>query len=53
VLFEEQTIDALIDAVEGFRDGDFDPAAIVRHARGFSRDAFVAGMRAQIAQLMG
>jgi glycosyltransferase involved in cell wall biosynthesis len=53
VLFDEQTVDALIDAVEGFRDGDFDPAAIVSHARGFSRDVFMAGMRAQIDRLMG
>ena len=52
VLFDEQTVDALINAVEGFRDSGFDPAAIVRHARGFSRDVFMAGMRAQIDRLM-
>jgi hypothetical protein len=53
VLFGEQTVDALSDAVEGFRDKDFMPTEIARHARRFSRDVFVAGMRAQIAQLMG
>jgi glycosyltransferase involved in cell wall biosynthesis len=53
MLFDEQTVEALIAAVEGFRDGDFDPAAIVRHARGFSREVFLAAMRAQIDGLMG
>jgi glycosyltransferase involved in cell wall biosynthesis len=52
VLFDEQTVDALIDAIEGFRAGDFEPAAIVRHASGFSREVFKAGMRAQLEQLM-
>ncbi len=53
ILFDEQSVDALIDTVEGFRDPDFDPAAIVRHASGFSRDVFIAGLRAQIDLLMG
>ena len=52
LLFEEQIVEALIDAVEGFHDADFDPAAIVAHARGFSRDVFIAAMRDQIEQLM-
>lgn len=52
MLFDEQTVEALIAAVESFRDGDFDPATIVHHARGFSREVFIAGMRAQIDTLM-
>jgi glycosyltransferase involved in cell wall biosynthesis len=53
VLFEEQSADALIAAVEGFHDSDFDPASIVAHAGKFSRDVFVAAMRSQIDHLMG
>jgi glycosyltransferase involved in cell wall biosynthesis len=53
ILFDEQSVDALIEAVEGFREDDFDPAAIVAHARGFSRDVFIASMREQIDRLMG
>jgi glycosyltransferase involved in cell wall biosynthesis len=52
ILFDEQSIDALVNAVEGFRDGDFDPAAIAAHAGKFSRDVFLAGMHEQIRQLL-
>jgi glycosyltransferase involved in cell wall biosynthesis len=52
LLFEEQSIDALVDAVEGFRDDDFEPDAIVAHARRFSREIFIARMREQIDRLM-
>jgi glycosyltransferase involved in cell wall biosynthesis len=52
ILFDEQSVDALIAAVEGFREEDFDPMAIVAHAGGFSRDVFIDGMREQIARLM-
>ena len=52
ILFEEQSVDALVDTVEGFRDADFDPAAIVAHAAKFSRDIFVANMRKQIDRLL-
>lgn len=52
VLFDEQDVEALIEAVENFRACDFDPAVIAAHARMFSRDAFVAAMRQQIADLM-
>ena len=52
MLFDEQSVEALTDAVEGFREWDFDPAAIVAHANGFSRDVFTAGMRQQIDRLM-
>jgi glycosyltransferase involved in cell wall biosynthesis len=52
ILIDEQSIDALVNAVEGFRDGDFDPAAIVAHAGNFSRDVFLTGMHEQIHQLL-
>lgn len=52
MLFDEQSVDALIAAVEGFRAGDFDPRAIVAHARTFSRDRFIAAMTAEIDRLM-
>jgi glycosyltransferase involved in cell wall biosynthesis len=53
VLFGEQDVEALVDAVEGFRDADFDPAAIAAHAGKFSREVFIAAMRDQIDRLMG
>jgi glycosyltransferase involved in cell wall biosynthesis len=53
ILFDEQSVEALIDAVEGFHEPDFDPAAIIAHAGGFSREVFTAGMREQINRLMG
>lgn len=53
ILFDEQSVDALIEAVEGFREDDFDPTAIVSHARSFSRDVFTGRMREQIDRLMG
>ncbi|HVH82155.1 MAG TPA: glycosyltransferase, partial [Stellaceae bacterium] len=53
ILFNEQSVEALIDAVEAFCSDDFDPEAVVAHARRFSRDVFVDGMREQIARLMG
>lgn len=52
ILFDEQSVDALIDAVEGFRDAEFDPARIVAHAAQFSREIFVANMRRQIDRLL-
>jgi hypothetical protein len=53
ILFDDQSVDTLIGAIEGFREGDFDPVAIVAHASGFSREVFTAGMRQQIDRLMG
>jgi glycosyltransferase involved in cell wall biosynthesis len=52
VIFDEQSVEALIDAVEGFRDADFNPLAIVAHARNFSREVFIAAMREQVDRLM-
>lgn len=53
VFFDEQSVDALIAAVEGFREDDFDPMAIAAHAGKFSREAFVAAMRDQVARVTG
>jgi glycosyltransferase involved in cell wall biosynthesis len=53
LLFREQSVEALIDAVEGFCEDDFNPLAIVEHAGKFSREVFVAGMRAQLDELTG
>ena len=46
--FNEQSVDALIAAVEEFREGDFDPARIVAYSRRFSRERFVEAMTEQI-----
>ena len=40
VMFREPTTTALIDAVSRFRAGDFDPAALSRHAGKFSKERF-------------
>lgn len=52
-LFDEQSADAIVAAVEAFRDSDFDPAAIVRHAGRFSRARFVTEMTELIARETG
>lgn len=55
LLFEEQTAEALIDAVERFersRDG-FTPAACRANAERFSAGNFREGMRAAVARHMG
>lgn len=53
LLFEEQSIDAIVDAVENFRDSAFDPEAIAAHAQKFSRRRFIADMTAQVDELLG
>jgi glycosyltransferase involved in cell wall biosynthesis len=52
-LFDDQSVDALIEAVQGFCASDFDPAKLVAHARNFSRERFATAMTAQIHRLMG
>src|ERR1700722_14692845 len=52
IFFDEQSVDALIAAVEEFSTADFDPTAIAAHAAKFSREAFVTGMSEQIRQLL-
>jgi glycosyltransferase involved in cell wall biosynthesis len=53
LLFDEQSVDAIIDAVHKFRASDFEPAKIVAHASRFSVDRFVCEMSAQIDWLLG
>jgi glycosyltransferase involved in cell wall biosynthesis len=50
--FNEQSVDALIAAVEGFRSADFDPTRIVAHSHRFSRQRFIEAMTRQIDQLL-
>jgi glycosyltransferase involved in cell wall biosynthesis len=52
VFFEEQSADALIEAVEFFerRSAAFDPRAIRQHALRFDRPRFVAEIRALLAE---
>jgi glycosyltransferase involved in cell wall biosynthesis len=52
LLFKEQTVEALVDAVEQFRAIDFDPQKIAAHARQFSRQRFVTQMTAQFDRLL-
>jgi glycosyltransferase involved in cell wall biosynthesis len=52
LLFKEQTVEALIDAVEQFRRMDFDPQKIAAHARQFSRQRFITQMTAQFDRLL-
>lgn len=47
LLFPEQSVEAIVEAIrrfEGERLWDVDSAALVRHASGFSEDAFRAGI---------
>jgi glycosyltransferase involved in cell wall biosynthesis len=52
LLFKEQTVEALIDAVEECRRIDFDPQKIAAHARQFSRQRFVTQMTTQFDRLL-
>jgi glycosyltransferase involved in cell wall biosynthesis len=47
-LFAEQTPDSLAGAVRGFRDSDYDPAAIRAHAQKFDSRVFKARLRALV-----
>lgn len=55
VFFEEQTVDALADAVERFErvQDSFDPDAIRRHAQRFDRPRFLDEMRRLLAPYLG
>lgn len=48
MLFEHQTVEALIEAVTAFEKMDFDRDAILEHANGFSGDVF----KARVAELL-
>lgn len=52
ILFHEQSVDALIAAVEQLEDSEFDSAAIAAHARAFDRVHFKKRMRAIIEATM-
>lgn len=50
--FYDQTIEAIIEAVERFSAADFDPAKIIAHASQFSSEHFTTRMTAQIERLL-
>jgi glycosyltransferase involved in cell wall biosynthesis len=52
ILFEEQSVEAIIAAVEGFRTSDFDPTRMLVHAGTFSRERFIAEMAAEFDRLL-
>jgi glycosyltransferase involved in cell wall biosynthesis len=52
LLFDEQTPEAMIDAVEQCRVIDFDPQKIAAHAGQFSRQRFIAQMAARFDHLL-
>lgn len=51
VFFPEQTVEALLQAVERFQRLDFDPAAVAASAADFSRSRFLQGMRVEIERM--
>lgn len=50
VLFTEQSVPALLRAIQEFQDRRFDPAALRRRATDFSEDTFVAAIRGAVAK---
>ena len=55
VLFHEQSVNALIDAIRWFedREADFRPARIRAHAAQFSTERFLSGFKAVIEEEIG
>lgn len=53
LLFQEQTPESLAEAVARFDDGDFDCAAIRRHAQSFDKETFKNRLRAFIGEKLG
>lgn len=51
-LFHDQSVEAIIAAVEGFRESEFNPAEIAAHASKFSRTRFIAEMTAEFDRLL-
>jgi glycosyltransferase involved in cell wall biosynthesis len=45
VLFEEQTVDAMVDAIGRLDDSTFDPEALRSHAESFAAKKFVTVLR--------
>jgi glycosyltransferase involved in cell wall biosynthesis len=52
IFFDEQSVEAIVQAVRVFRDLEFDPVRIVAHARTFSTERFVTRMAAHIDSLL-
>jgi glycosyltransferase involved in cell wall biosynthesis len=52
VLFRRQTLDDMCAAIVRFESMAFDPAVIREHALRFSKDAFIATMRALVANIV-
>jgi glycosyltransferase involved in cell wall biosynthesis len=52
ILFEDHSVDGLIEAIQQFRGDAFDPQRIVAHAGQFSRERFLEQMTAQIDDLL-
>jgi len=53
VLFPEQTVEALVEAIRTCMATDFDPARIAAHAHQFSRARFIERMAVEIGRLCG
>jgi glycosyltransferase involved in cell wall biosynthesis len=51
IFFNEQTVEAVSEAVASLANIHFDPATITKHARQFGRDQFFAKMREHIEDL--
>jgi glycosyltransferase involved in cell wall biosynthesis len=52
LLFKEQTVEALIDAVKQCRGIEFCPQKIAAHVRQFSRQRFITQMTGQFERLL-
>jgi glycosyltransferase involved in cell wall biosynthesis len=52
IFFQEQTVEAIIEAERIFRDLKFDSKSIAEHARAFRPSQFVAKMSSHISQLV-
>ena len=52
VLFQVQSVEAIVDAEHRARRTRFDPRRIATHARAFSTDRFMTSMSAHIRQVM-
>jgi glycosyltransferase involved in cell wall biosynthesis len=50
VLFSEQSVKGVMDAIEAFERVEFDPAAIRQHAERYSKDRFIATMQTLVSE---
>ena len=51
VFFKEQSVEAIVEAVQNFEPDAFDPVAVREHAEHFSREAFESAMRSHIGKV--